>query len=818
MTPLNLWTSDTIMKRKIEAQAHYSKTTFSATEDFLDRMDLIGIDASLKLSFMGGLIQISGSAEYLHDEQLEENKVRTTLSYKATTRAEKMPYEVPVENVDLCKLVSDGGNQQNLRPTHVVTEVVYGLNGYMLFEKEFRSQSEKRKVAGSLSVVVKAIPSFSIEGHASVNFQEDEEEVRKYMTLTFYGDTILDNPPTTFEDAVTVYKELPQVAKQSNSTVAFTLTPITLYCRQQQAILNSISEQNVAMVATMQADFRFVEMTIHSLQSSTVATNYPRYAKILTTLKSNFQGFKNGINKNIQDVLPRIRGGGKTEQELTNIISKYQTSPYQRAHMDNFLGVRRKEIETITNVIEKKTRDSKIVVEDGRSGVGNTCLQDNEMAIVYTLRVLPSDDVAEAFANTTPGLWDESNKWFNNRTAVGHGGQVYREFLQFYQSNKADPICFLVALEIASQAHKPVQLLALQNGREITDDFIPPGRVTKVVEKIRGWNEYKIKVEYPSNKFVTKIQTKIWNVNKGESKEQATMIEETPVSSGSSQSLIHLTGLHPNTHYGMVFNLWSKIGRGPESSELIILTLPTSSPSDLKGKPLFSHSLMLEWAEPVNIAPNVTIKQYNWAIKKKDNSEIVGQGTQSTHATYVKVDRLQSAEHYLFEVKAIGKNTKTIPYNALTITSGEESLPSTISVTTLPAQLNAPLVETKSQHVVVLSWEPCEKIATGATFSHYVIKFEGQNQTFVQTSSISKKNVSGLSAGVQYEFKVQYVTTMGTSLYSDPLLVTTDQLKMTELDKLKQSLGLPQFREEFATFSLEVNNRLKNIESKYNLV
>ena len=163
----------------------------------------------------------------------------------------------------------------------------------------------------------------------------------------------------------------------------------------------------------------------------------------------------------------------------------------------------------------------------------------------------------------------------------------------------------------------------------------------------------------------------------------------------------------------------------------------------------------------------------------------------------------------------------------MTITSGEESLPAVISVTTLPAQLNAPLVESKSQNEVVLFWEPYEKIPMGATFSHYVIKIEGQSQTFIRTSSINTKNVSGLSAGVQYEFKVQYVTSMGMSIYSDPLLVTTNQLKMTELDKLKQSLGVPQLQdrlqmvergvpqlqEEFSTFGLEANSRLISIAS-----
>ena len=224
---------------------------------------------------------------------------------------------------------------------------------------------------------------------------------------------------------------------------------------------------------------------------------------------------------------------------------------------------------------------------------------------------------------------------------------------------------------------------------------------------------------------------------------------------------------------------------------------------------------MLQWAEPVRIGPNVSIKQYNWVIRKKDNSEIVGQGTQDTQNTYIKVDRLQPAEHYLFEVKAIGKNAN-ISYNDLTITSAEESLSAVISVTTLPAQLIAPLVESKSQHEVFLFWKPYEKIAMGARFSHYVIKIAGQSQTFIQTSSINKKKVSGLSAGVQYEFKVQYVTSKGTSEYSDPLLVTTDQLKMTKLDKLKQSLGVPQLQDRLQKMESgvpQLQDRLQKMEN-----
>ena len=68
-----------------------------------------------------------------------------------------------MENVDLCKSVT-GGRGVGSTPTHVVTEVVFGMNVYMLFELSFRNQSEVRRIGGSLSAVIKTVPSFQLEG------------------------------------------------------------------------------------------------------------------------------------------------------------------------------------------------------------------------------------------------------------------------------------------------------------------------------------------------------------------------------------------------------------------------------------------------------------------------------------------------------------------------------------------------------------------------------------------------------------------------------------------------------------------------------
>ena len=74
-------------------------------------------------------------------------------------------------------------------------------------------------------------------------------------------------------------------------------------------------------------------------------------------------------------MLPGIRGGGENELELTKIINNYQTSPYFYEHVDRFLGVRTRELETIANVLAKAEEGSSIKIDFGGTGDGNICIQ-----------------------------------------------------------------------------------------------------------------------------------------------------------------------------------------------------------------------------------------------------------------------------------------------------------------------------------------------------------------------------------------------------------------------------------------------------------
>ena len=62
--------------------------------------------------------------------ELTEHMASCTLQFKATTKTKRLPYGLKLDNPGLCDKVGQAGVE---KPTHIVTEVVYGLNAFMQF-------------------------------------------------------------------------------------------------------------------------------------------------------------------------------------------------------------------------------------------------------------------------------------------------------------------------------------------------------------------------------------------------------------------------------------------------------------------------------------------------------------------------------------------------------------------------------------------------------------------------------------------------------------------------------------------------------------
>ena len=139
------------------------------------------------------------------------------------------------KNSEICEL--DTG------ATHVVTELKYGFNAFLVFEYQKSESQTKQEVGGSLKIAVELLGgAIKAEGEASLELSATDKDVQNKLRFKFHGDTIIDPPPQTFEDAIAVYQSLPAKSVEDERVVSFSIAPLSEYCDTQG---NAICSQNV---------------------------------------------------------------------------------------------------------------------------------------------------------------------------------------------------------------------------------------------------------------------------------------------------------------------------------------------------------------------------------------------------------------------------------------------------------------------------------------------------------------------------------------------------------------------------------------------
>lgn len=66
---VTLWDAKTLQEKSVEKNQHSSEFEVSASDSTKTKSSLLDVNASLKASFLGGLIEVGGSAKYLNDNK-----------------------------------------------------------------------------------------------------------------------------------------------------------------------------------------------------------------------------------------------------------------------------------------------------------------------------------------------------------------------------------------------------------------------------------------------------------------------------------------------------------------------------------------------------------------------------------------------------------------------------------------------------------------------------------------------------------------------------------------------------------------------------
>uniref|UniRef100_A0A3Q3WFE9 SPRY-associated domain-containing protein n=1 Tax=Mola mola TaxID=94237 RepID=A0A3Q3WFE9_MOLML len=348
---LMLWDENTLTKNTVVSEQNSSESEISASDTIGSKSSLLDVDASLKASFLCGLMSVEGSANYLNDNKKFKNQSRVTLQYKATTNFKQLSM-THLDTMDIQqKEVIEKGSA-----THVVTGILYGANAFFVFDSEKLEASNVQNIQGTMEALTNKIPSFSFKGKVNMKLTDEENALTNKFSCKFYGDLILESNPATFQEAVKTYVELPHLLgeKGQNSVpLKVWLMPLKNLDFSNAEPKKQISVGLVTKVQDTFEDLKQIGMRCNELLVDQVVQNFPHIQERLNRFQTLCINYASNLQETMKKKLPSIREGKEDEMSGINLFSADRVkSPFSQDKLTEWLDHKEREINVIRSCVE----------------------------------------------------------------------------------------------------------------------------------------------------------------------------------------------------------------------------------------------------------------------------------------------------------------------------------------------------------------------------------------------------------------------------------------------------------------------------------
>ncbi|KAM4526221.1 stonustoxin subunit alpha-like isoform 1-T2 [Fundulus diaphanus] len=475
---ITLWDEKTLQKMTEENSKHGSDFKMSASDSLEEKSSLLDVSASLKASFLGGLIEVGGSAKYLNDQKKSKNQSRVTFQYKATTIFKQL--KISTEEIN--KMQQIGVNMKSCA-THVVTGIVYGANAFFVLDSEKLNESSAQEIEGSIQAVINKIPSLSISGKVDLKLSDQEKAVTEKFTCKFYGDVIPESNPATFEEAVKTYIKLPELLgmnKKNSVPLKVWMIPLKNLDPSAAEMTTGLSPGLVRKAQKAREDFRELNMRCNDCLEGSY--EFPEIKERLESFQQQCKIYDGKLLDVIAEKIPSIRAGKEDEKELLKILDDREKSPFKSKKLMKWMDNIEREVSVISSCV-KEMKGAKIVQSEAElvKEFLNPKVQD-VLSFVFTslettdpyldkmkdyldsLAMKATDDV-DQFTDDLPHF-PEVDLLKMTRKAEEFG-----TFVKGLKNNSK--FRFLVAV-IKNKQHEGATIYHYRNKRLLTEDFSKP--------------------------------------------------------------------------------------------------------------------------------------------------------------------------------------------------------------------------------------------------------------------------------------------------------------------------------------------------------
>ena len=650
-----LWSPDHLGQAVKTITKPYTNSEVLAEDTIDDKTSALNIEANIKLSFLGGLVNVQGAAKYLDDRKTSSHHSRVVLKYETTTELKQLT----MEHLGRGKVQYPEVFDEDIA-TDVVVGILYGAKAFLIFDQEVSKDESEKEVHGNMEVLVKALPGISVDGRGSVDITEDQKKKTEKMHCKMYGDFRTEESPTTYEEAVRVYKQLPSLIGdkgQNAVAVQVYLRPLSEIDSKGQRMVREISANYISKTCDILEHIQYIESKCSDLMREDVCSSFPRVKKQLSSFKSSISRYKIFFQKKLLPLLPSIRGGGAEESALGDIFEEKERSPFAQTRVDAWIMEKEKEMKRLQGMVRFLGNTPFVSPEH----VENEAFDpSNEHVVCCTFKIGKEDDPLilsmdrYLTGNVLPELKRKASSGTYDTNVNKRMRQTLKQFSELKSANEDhNKVTFFATEECLSDnfSGNPGAFIYLYEEGELeNDDFkLSPKPENLEAERVRddsielGWND----PHCSENKIETyKVQCKKNEANSD------WITQYTPCGKEAKKTAT-ISGLQPATSYLVRVCAVRQIVVSQYSNTLSVTTKPTSPP----GKPTFAaattETITIAFTKPKSIGQGVNIEKYK--IKWIFNSQQMEQFLRYTEDASLTctIEGLQVGVPYNFSVTAI---------------------------------------------------------------------------------------------------------------------------------------------------------------------
>ncbi|KAI2644019.1 Stonustoxin subunit alpha [Labeo rohita] len=563
---VTLWSMKSLSENLDSRPQTKTDLKFSSSDSLSSKASLLDVSASLKASFLGGLVEVEGSAKYLRDTKSSNQQSRVTMYYSETTRFEQLTMshlgEITYPQVF---------NQKTA--THVVMAVLYGVQAFMVFDRTFSEEENKQMIEGDLNVMVKKIPKFSLEGKGAINMTDDDKKVAEKIKCTFYGDVRIEQNPTTFTEALEVYKKLPTILKENPGKVVpvkVWLYPLHLLNDKAAQLKTEISASAVSIEVIMEG-LEEVETTYNDFPKTLVSI-FSNVTHRLRLFKNSLRNYKEKLLKKIGSVLPTIREGQEEEKLIEDILKIHNSSPFNADMLKQWLNDAKSELDLLNS---NKDMLNGIKMENA-DNLNTIHLNPNiEFVVCLTFTSLSYEDpylsTLTEFVKSDmfKGLYEKQNislasarKWFRDPDVIIKMRENLRLFKSFSEANKDEKRIHFIISAISNPSSPGSSIYLYEKGKLTDTQFQPVSKPPPPIVKDTSNRIMSLKLQKsPTGKTVQyRVEYKVVKSDSGP--------EEQWDNQNTEDEDFTQTGLESGKNYLICYRIVGKVGVS-EASETI---------------------------------------------------------------------------------------------------------------------------------------------------------------------------------------------------------------------------------------------------------